>query len=305
MTVLAALRAAVGALRRNPVLFLAGLFQGLVAAPQVLLQFVGVPFAPQLVQVLAFFVTPFVLAGTVAMAREALDVRTGLGTLVSGGKRHYVSVLAGSAIRAVLGIVAGIVFAVVVFFGAFGILASGGPNAATIGLLVLTAAAVAFLPYFLVLFFVQFFPVAIVVDGVGVVEGYKRSYRVVRRNLGTAFGYSLVAFGLTVLTLVPVLAVLVAQFAAAPGGFENVAETAAAIGESGLPFATAAVLALVVALTTVLLYPLQQAFAVAFYRRVRPPEFDERSTDAADDSSAGADQDCEDREGRDWPTADS
>ncbi|MEF8780329.1 MAG: hypothetical protein V5A46_06600 [Haloferacaceae archaeon] len=195
MAALNSLRPAVAAVRRNPLLVaLVGLF-GLVQLPQFALQ----PSQPLLAAVVSLGITgallvvmPFFQGGLLGMANEALDGRTGLGTLVAEGKRNYVSLLiAYLAVFAANAVIGSVVLFAVVLGVAGGYAGGGAPDvvllgaAGAVGLLFLLA-------YFLVAFFVQFYAHAIVLGDAGVVAGFRRSVGLVRRNLTSVLGYTLV-----------------------------------------------------------------------------------------------------------------
>lgn len=213
MAAIASLRRALGALTGSPVLFLGGLALGVILLPQTVTQLAGVPAVPFLLQVVTFFVTPFVVAGLIGMADEALDGGTSLSTLRAVGRERYVPLLFGNliefAITVVFGIVAvilAVVFAVVVGVSAVG--AGGGFSPAAVGSGALVFAALVFgvllLAFLVVVFFVQFFPVAIVVDELGSIDGFRRSYAVVRSNLLPALGFSLINLLISLASAAPV-----------------------------------------------------------------------------------------------------
>ncbi|UWG51971.1 putative membrane protein [Halalkaliarchaeum sp. AArc-CO] len=195
MTALNALRPAVGALFRNPILVaLVGLF-GLLQLPQFALQ----PSQPLLAAAVSLGMTgvllvvmPFFQGGLLGMADEALGGRTGLGTLVAEGKANYVRLLiaylAVFAVNAVLGFV--VVFAVILGV-ASQYTGDGGTNVVLLGIAAVLGLLFA-LAYFLVAFFIQFYAHAIVLSDTGLVAGFKHSVGLVRRNLVSVFGYTLV-----------------------------------------------------------------------------------------------------------------
>lgn len=197
MAVLRALGQTPGALRRNPVLVVPVLAIALFQVPQLLLQAVA-PLVASVVSLalsLGFvFVMPFFQAGLVGMADEALAGQTSLNTFLEEGRSNYVSILA-----AYLGVVAvnfalGIVVFPAAVFGGFAVFsdAAGGVGAAVLLVLGLVVAFVA-VAYLLFVFFVQFYGQAIVLDDLGAVDGIKRSASVVRHNLASTLGYSVLA----------------------------------------------------------------------------------------------------------------
>lgn len=281
MAAIASLRRAVGALTSNPVLFLGGLALGLIVFPQTALQLLGVPIAPTLLQVVTFFITPFVLAGLIGMADEGLDGDTSLSTLTSVGRSRYVSLLFGKliefAIAAVFGIVffvVAIVFAIVVGVSAFGAGAGGiSPGAVGGGALIFGAVVfgVLVLAFVVVSFFIQFFPVAIVVDELGGVDGFRRSYAVVRSNLLPALGFSVINLLVSLLTAIPVTGFVVWRTfqrmdAIGAGGTPPGAQPGFGTGMGLFSTTEALALAVVALAMTTVLTTFYQAYATAFYR---------------------------------------
>ena len=93
MAVFAALRRSPSAVVRNPVLLVPILAVVVIQLPTVLLQSVTpilASVASLVVSLLFVAVVPFLQAGLLAMADEALDGPTSLATFVDGGKQHYV-----------------------------------------------------------------------------------------------------------------------------------------------------------------------------------------------------------------------
>jgi hypothetical protein len=216
MAVLTALRRSPGALHRNPVLLVPVLTLMLAQLPTLLLQSVNPLFASVVSTALSLvFVAavPFFQGGLFAMADEALGGagtdgdrtsagdgtgvdasatggRTSLATFFDGGKRHYVSILVAylvmMAVNFVLGMIAfsAAIAGGVLYVGSDGL---GGHLAvlAVLGLLV----AVGAIAYLLVMFFLQFYGQAIVLEDRGAVAGLRRSARVVREHLLSTLGY--------------------------------------------------------------------------------------------------------------------
>lgn len=267
MAVLKALRQVPDALVRNPVLFGVLAVFGLLQAPQLLAQTIDPLFASVvslIVSVVMLFVIPFVQAGLVGMADEALDGRTRVGTFLRAGREHYLSVLGAYFAVVALSFALGIVAFVGAVFG--GTLAFAGEGAQVIGLVViggvLLLVAVA---YFVVAFFVQFYSQVIVLDGASAVEGLKGSARLVRRNLLSTAGYTL-------------LVVVVAGLVGVLGGVISLVVGPAAPGPgAGEPPGMGATLSLTDATVLLGLYVAGSAIAggillvysVAFYRELR------------------------------------
>jgi hypothetical protein len=198
MVVLAALRSALAGLARNPVLFVATGVLALFQLPQFAAQALG-PLAASAVSALfslvSVVVVPFFQAGLLGMADEAIDGRTRLRTFVDAGRDHYVSMLVAYLLMVAVHFVYWLVVVVVgVLFLAFAFGAGGNPLAdpATLAIAVALAAVVLLLSLGFV-FFVQFYGQAIVVDDLGAIDGYRRSVRLVRRNLVSTLAYFLLA----------------------------------------------------------------------------------------------------------------
>lgn len=292
MAAIESLRTALGALSRNPVLFLGGLLYGLVVLLRTALSFLGMGNVSTLLQILTFFVTPFVVAGLIGMAAEALDRDTSLRTLVGVGKDRYVPLLVGDLVELAIVIAFGLVVAVVGIVMALVVAGSGGGGGVpTTGFALAAAVALVFvLAFLLVNFLIQFYPVAIAADDAGAVEGFRRSYRLVRNNLLSTLGYSLISFAVTVVTSLPVTGFLAyRQLQSLPQGDQGTGAgvdgpTAPGTGMDigGVPVdggATqmlsvpeAAALSVVALALTTLLFAFQRTYAVAFYRRHRRRE---------------------------------
>jgi hypothetical protein len=281
-------------LAKSPVVFVGGLVTALVVAPQTGLGFVGqfldsplggvAGLLGNLFSLLTFFVTPLIAAGTLGMAREALDEgATSLGTFRRVGTDRYLPLLVAFLLRVGIAIVLGLAALVVVVVGAVvAVFVVGvGPNAgggiaSGVGAGALAVAAVTVLVAALVfygpLFFLQFFHVAVATDGAGAVEGYGRSYRLVRANLLSTLGYSVVTVAVSLLVVLPPLAAVGARLAqvvdSGPTAFQGGAGPGAGAGVSlfspvEVVLFTVGILALQVVVT-----PFQYTYARAFYDAV-------------------------------------
>lgn len=211
MALQTALRRTPSTLASNPVLFVPVFVLALLQVPQLLLQS-SAPILASLVSLalsaLYIVLVPFVQAGLIGMADEALDGGTSLATFVAAGKGHFVSVfvvyLILFGVNIALGAIAFVAGAVgVVSFYPGGAAGAGGPNTALLAAVVLVVLAVV-LAYLLVAFLIQFYAQAIVIDGHDAIESIKHSVRLVRRNVVSVLGYTLLvgvlagAFGLVI-----------------------------------------------------------------------------------------------------------
>lgn len=207
---------ALSGLTRNPILLvLVGLI-GAVQFGQLALQsinpLVGMLLSLVLLIVYVFFI-PFYMGGILGMANEAIDGKTTIDSFLSEGKSNYVSLLAAYLVFAIVNVIVFVVgFIGFAVLSAFAIGLGSGPGttgtasaAGTAGsagavsgvgmtglLLVFGITGLGFLLYMLVVWFFQFYAHAIVLDDASFVEGFKWSFGLVRRNLLSVIGYSLI-----------------------------------------------------------------------------------------------------------------
>ena len=233
MAALHALRPAVGGIVRNPILLLVTALYGLAQVPN----FFVPPTQPILAAVVSLatfgvfvLALPFFQGGLLGMASEAIAGRTGLGTLVAEGKANYVSLLLGYfvllAINLVFGFVAFMGGLIVIVGGAASMPAEApgvGIDPTLLALLAIVGGGF-LLAYLLVTFAVQFYAHAIVLDDTDLVDGFRRSVGLVRSNLLSVFGYTLILL---------VGSVVLGTLAAAASLLLNPQPT----GMSGTPFA--------------------------------------------------------------------
>lgn len=279
MVVISTLRTAGNAVGRNPVLFVIVAVFGLVQLPGTVAQSVD-PLLGSVVSLgtsgVLLILTPFFFGGLIAMANESIDGRTSIETLFAEGKANYVSILAVYlgliAFYFVVGLISALVFVVggvfVVGFGSGG----GGVGVSPAALVAVAVVAVlGLIVYFGAVFFIQFFAHAIVLDGLGAVDGVKRSVRTVRGNLPTVFGYNLITGTTGVLFGVfsAAVAVLSNPSAAAP---PDTATPASGLAGSLPTIGTVETvgLTLVGILLTALTGGLFAVYSTAIYRSIRP-----------------------------------
>jgi hypothetical protein len=283
MSAVQSLRTAVDALSRNPVLFLGGLVYALVVLPQRALQLASVPLAPAALQLFTFFLTPFVVAGVVGMAREALDGDAEFGAFTATGKGRYVALLLATLVEFGIQLAFGIAFLVLALVT---VVAAGG-SVGPVGLAGAALGVVLALAYLVVLFLVQFYPVLVVVDDAGPVDAVTGSVDFVRSNVASTLGYSVVTVVLGGLAALPVSGFAAYRFLTSGAGS---GETPGPIGGGmspggpgaggtpgmgelfgggvGLGLSTPEVVALslVSAATTALFFAFRHTYATAFYR---------------------------------------
>ncbi|MUV58169.1 hypothetical protein [Halogeometricum sp. CBA1124] len=292
MSALQSLRTAVGSLGRNPVLFLVGLAYGLVTLPQSALQLAGVPLAPTVLQAVTFFVTPFLIAGIIGMASESLDGETSLETLTRVGRDRYVPLLVAKfvelALLVGLGIAAGIVGVV---GGLVAFVALGSPVVAAI------VGGVVLLAFVVVFFFIQFFPVAVSLGDADAIDSFRVSIRLVRQNLLSTLGYSIIGFVVSTVATLPVSGPIyfrvfqnLDQLQDLPAQGQGMAPGATPQAFQSFQFSTQEVLLLsaISLAVTMLLFAFRQTYATAFYRDHAPSPADETADfddDAFDDDA--------------------
>ena len=201
MAALRALRPAVGGIARNPVLLLVTALYGLAQVPNLLVPATR-PILAATVSLATFGVLvlalPFVQGGLLGMASEAIAGRTGLGTLLAEGRDNYLSLLLAYfvllAINLVFGLVA-FIGGLIVFVTGVATVPTDAPAVGVDPMLLALLAIVGgglLLAYFLVTFAVQFYAHAVVLDDAALVDGFRRSVGLVRSNVLTVVGYSVI-----------------------------------------------------------------------------------------------------------------
>lgn len=172
-------------LRNNPVIFV-GVFiliiVGAIGSVAQALSTVGVfVFAA-----VFFLVTPFFSAGVIGLIERSLTVDASLSTILSKGREYYVTLLVATIFQGLLfGVLGAIVGIVGVFAGIFAVAGLGpvGAGVAITGMILL----IIVVP----LFFLQFFDLAVVVSDTGALESFKRSYSIVKQNIRSVLGFSI------------------------------------------------------------------------------------------------------------------
>ena len=201
MAALRALRPAVGGIARNPVLLFVTALYGLAQVPNLLVPATR-PILAALVSLATFGVLvlalPFVQGGLLGMVSEAIAGRTGLGTLVAEGRDNYLSLLLAYfvllAINLVFGLVA-FIGGLIVFVTGVATVPTDAPAVGVDPMLLALLAIVGgglLLAYFLVTFAVQFYAHAVVLDDAALVDGFRRSVGLVRSNVLSVVGYSVI-----------------------------------------------------------------------------------------------------------------
>ena len=207
MGAISALGMAAGTLRRNPIVFVGVFFLSAVGSLTTLGQVRGglVVLGTGLA---AFLLSPFLTGGVLGMAEEATAGGTSLSTLLSEGRANYLTLLLATIIQFVLFGLVGVLWVIgllVVLLGggvALGGIGGGAGAGAAVGIGVVVA-VLSVLVFFVPIYFVQFYDVAIVVSDTGSWGAFKRSFGFVRNHLLSALGYTIIAQAINLLVLLP------------------------------------------------------------------------------------------------------
>lgn len=285
MVALKSLREALRTLSDVPVLLVGGLIYALVVAPQNAFSLAGVAVVPTALGAVTFFITPFVIAGLIGMAGEALvDGTTDLSTLVEVGWDRYRSLLIGTILEfslTLMTVVIAVVSAllVVIIPGASLLGVTGSRRVLTaeagIGGIVLFGAAALLVALILatLFFFIQFYAVAIVHNRTNTLDGFRQSFWLVRDNLRPALGFSLVNLLVSLLTSLPIVVISAARFQRSlgdTGGGGATPEPSAAATFQLFSLPEVIALTVVSLLLTTALIAFRQVYATAFYRALSP-----------------------------------
>lgn len=261
MGVIGSLSTGVGALKRNPILWVLVFAYSLTTAGLVGLQLID-PLLVLAGYAVLLFVAPFYLGGIIGAIEEGLRGTATAGRFVSDGTSNYLSIFGGSLVLGLITFVLYFVVAIVglvlsVFVLGFGSMAD--VTSAAIAVLVvgiLFSLLVVLLPGL----FLQFFPAAVVVDDLGLVDSFKRSGALVKDNFLSVVGFDLLAFLIGLVAQIPTV-YLAALSADQPENLETTGLTAFdALSTTQLGI----YLAMTVVLGTVV-YAVSQAFYVAYY----------------------------------------
>lgn len=295
MGAISALRTTGSALARNPVVFvgtfLLAIVQTLAQVPQFAAQTLASPGVSILISLLApivvFLLTPFLLAGVLGMAEEAVGGGTSLGTFVGVGKSRYVALLLATLLYTVLSVAIAVALVIVVaivvlVFGVATGGGGGGPNLAITAVIALVVLALV-TGFLLFVFFLQFYAVAVVVDEADVTGSFRRSYRLVRRNLLSTLGYNVLSALVSALVALPFLAIA-AGVVVLTGNVPSALPTATpdAVAHLDLSPLVVAAGAVGFVLVQLLTSAITRTYSVAFYRD-RRPDSDDSAARAGDD----------------------
>lgn len=191
--VVGSLSAAVGRLRRQPII-VAGAFVVTLLSSLVALVGLVNPVVGNVTSILWTLVWPFLIAGFLGMVTEARSGETHLATLLSAGRSHYLSMLGATlfftAIAIGVGILSVVLTALVLLVAVAG--TAGGLFDGGVSLLLVAVALLFVLPYALVYLCFQFYDVGIVDGGERAISSFAHSFALVREHVLAVVGYTIV-----------------------------------------------------------------------------------------------------------------
>ena len=193
MALVSAFKDGSAALRANPTLLVAGLLVGAGSQLQYVDQFIQSPVLSAGASLAWLVVFPFVLGGFIGTARAAIDgTDTSVFQFVTIARTHYVRLLLATVVFATIVLGTAIGLGLVGFILGIGSMALGAVHemaafAAGVGSLLLWLVSI-----LVVIMFVQFYDAAIVVEDQSVTDSFRRSIGLVRSNLKSVAGFSLV-----------------------------------------------------------------------------------------------------------------
>ncbi|GAB7010682.1 hypothetical protein [Halorubrum trueperi] len=181
------------ALRANPILLVAGLLIGAGSQLQYVDHLIESPLLSAGVSLTWLIVFPFVLGGFLGIAQDAIDgTDASLTRFFAAARTHYHRLLLATVVFVLL------VFGTAIGLGFIGfILGVGSMALAAVNEMAAFAAGVVSLLIWLVsilvvIMFVQFYDTAIVIEDESVADSFWRSVGLVRSNLKSVAGFSLV-----------------------------------------------------------------------------------------------------------------
>jgi len=204
MVTVSAFKDGFAALRANPVLLVAGLLVGGGSQLQYVEHLIDSPLLSAGVSLAWLIVFPFVLGGFIGIAQAAIEGRdASLSLFFTAARTCYIRLLLGTVLFVLFVLGTAIGLGLVGFVLGIGSMALGAIHemaafAAGVGSLL-----VWLLSILVVIMFVQFYDAAIVIENRGVTDSFRRSVALVRSNLKSVVGFSLVWIVLLNAFLVP------------------------------------------------------------------------------------------------------
>ncbi|SDR01760.1 DUF7847 domain-containing protein [Natronobacterium texcoconense] len=204
MAVIAAFKDGWTALLENPILLAAGFVYAVGSQLVTVGELTGSLAVSVVASVAWFLLFPFVLGGLIGAALEAVrGAETSFGRFLGTGRQYYLRLLLATVLFAVLVFGFVIVTMIPSFVAGFGVVGLAGiDETAAIGAGILLFVGYVLLVAFFIMF-IQFYDAAIVVDEESTLAAFSRSVGLVRRNLLSVIGYSILWAVLLNLLLVP------------------------------------------------------------------------------------------------------
>lgn len=219
MGVFSSLSAGIGALKRNPVILALMFAYSLLAAGTSAVQIVDELLVYPAMLIL-YLLLPFFIGGVVGMIHDGLTGTSTLGRFLADGKAHYLSLFGGGLVLGLLTFALYFVVGIVGFIIAMFVLGFGGMAGATSASVAVLAVGglIGLLIILLPWLFLQFFPAAVVVDDLGLVDSFKRSGGMVKSNFLSVVGFDALALLVSLVAQIPTAYLFYAVFQRA-GGF--------------------------------------------------------------------------------------
>lgn len=216
MSVSRSLSVGTGTLKQNPLIIALVFAFSLMGAGLVGLQMIN-PLLVLVGYLVILLVMPFFLGGIIGTIHEEIRGRTSFGRFITEGKSNYLSLLAGTLVLGVVMTVLYFVLAIVgvilsVFVLGFGSMA--GATSASFVVLALVG-LVGWLILMLPWFFLQFFPAAVVVDDLALIDSFKRSGGLVRNHFLSVVGFDVLAFLISLVAQIPTVYLFYQYYTAA------------------------------------------------------------------------------------------
>lgn len=261
MAALHSLSPAVRSCIANPILLVVAAVFALLQIPQLVLQSQS-PLVAAVVSLLAtgllLVLLPLYQGGILGMADEARRTKTAVSTFWTVGKANYISLFVAYLLLIALMIGFAIIAVGALFVGGIGSLIGGGEPNTTLLVVGGLIGVVAGIAYLVAMFFIQFYGHAIVLDDADIVGGFRQSASVVRENLLSVAGYTVImVVGGTVLGVIGSVASLV---------FAPAEPLAAVVPTGSLPLLVGG--GVVYLLTTAAFGAFYATYSVTFYRTI-------------------------------------
>jgi len=181
------------ALRANPILLVAGLLFGVGSQLQYADRLIESPLLSAGVSLAWLVVFPFVLGGFIGTAQAAIEGTGGsLTRFFTAGWTHYFRLLLGTVLFVLIVLGAAIGLGSIGFVLGVGSIALAVINEMAAFVAGVGSILVWLLSVLVVIMFVQFYDTAIVVENETVTGSFRRSITLVRSNLKSVAGFSLV-----------------------------------------------------------------------------------------------------------------